>query len=313
MRVRRGLLFWGLLLIPLGAIPLLVRAGQLDATQLGDAWRFWPLIVIAIGIAIIGSRTALSLVGLAVMALTIGSIGGAAIASGSFSFAGFSSCGVASTEAAVDQTGAFSGPAAVRLDLNCGSVDFRATQDTGWTLHAAYRGNPPLIDATGTRLEVRTPSGNDRRQDWTIAVPAASLQSLELRANASTSSADLGSATVDELQANVNAGDVRLVARSATVRRVDAEMNAGRLRLTLGSAGTTGELSVNAGAIDLCVPDGVALRFDVEDQLTFVTNLSSRGLSRDGDVWTRGGGGATIDLAIKGNAASFTLNPNGGC
>ena len=30
MRIRRGPLFWGLLLIPLGAIPLLVRAGTLS-------------------------------------------------------------------------------------------------------------------------------------------------------------------------------------------------------------------------------------------------------------------------------------------
>ena len=49
MRIRRGHLFWGLLLIPLGAIPLLVRAGTLDATRLGDTGRFWPLTLCRIG------------------------------------------------------------------------------------------------------------------------------------------------------------------------------------------------------------------------------------------------------------------------
>jgi hypothetical protein len=71
---------------------------------------------------------------------------------------------------------------------------------------------------------------------------------------------------------------------------------------------------VNAGAIDVCVPDGVALRFEVEEQLTFATNLDERGLSRNGRIWTRGAsGGATIDLHVEGNAAAFNLNPSGGC
>lgn len=37
MRIRRGLLFWGLFLIPLGGIPLLARAGTIDAARFADA------------------------------------------------------------------------------------------------------------------------------------------------------------------------------------------------------------------------------------------------------------------------------------
>jgi len=51
----------------------------------------------------------------------------------------------------------------------------------------------------------------------------------------------------------------------------------------------------------------------VQDQLTFATNLDSRGLTESGDTWTRAGTGALIDLSIEGNAASFTLDPEGGC
>jgi hypothetical protein len=44
MRIRPGLLFWGIFFLLLGGIPLLVRAGVLDANVLADAWRLWPLL-----------------------------------------------------------------------------------------------------------------------------------------------------------------------------------------------------------------------------------------------------------------------------
>lgn len=317
MRVRRGLLFWGLLLIPLGAIPLLVRAGQLDPNRLIDVWRLWPLVIIGIGIAILASRTRFGLIGTAIVALAIGLIGGTALASGNIWLGAVTACGVGNEgSTAVDKSGTFGGPATIRLQLDCGTVDFRAGETSTWSVHASYRGDPPSIDGSQTGLDVRTPSGGPHRQDWTVAAPASSVTAFQLTANAASSTVDLGSAALDDLQANVNAGDVRIMAGSGAIKHADLTMNAGRLRLTLGGgAPTTGKLSVNAGAIDVCVPPDVGLRLDVQDQLTFITNLSSRGLSRNGSVWTRAATGSaqTIGLSVEGNAASFTLDPNGGC
>ncbi len=315
MRVRRGLLFWGLLLIPLGAIPLLVRAGQLDANQIADAWRFWPLIVIGVGLLVLLSRTRWALIGTTVIALTVGSIGGAALASGNVWLGAIGACGATGSDAQqLDRTGTFTTAAAIRLNLNCGSLNLRATDAGDWSFHAAYRGPAPSIDAADNHLDIRTPSGSGRRQDWTITVPASAIESLDLTANAGTSSVDPGSARLEDVNVTVNAGDLRIAAANATVRNLDLTMNAGRARITLGSA-TTGTISVNAGAVDLCVPADAGLRLEVEDQLTFATNLSSRGLSRDGNVWTRGSGNLNemITLSVQGNAASFNLDPNGGC
>jgi hypothetical protein len=316
MRVRRGLLFWGLLLIPLGAIPLLARSGQFDTLRLENAWQLWPLIIIGVGLMILLGRTRAAIVGLIVVALTIGTIGGAALASGSFWLGAAGACGFGSTtDQSLDKSGSFDGPASLSLDLDCGSVDLRAGDAAGWSLHAAYRGDEPQIESGSDRLSVRTPSSGDRRQDWTIGVSAASLNKLQLTANAATSSMDLGSAQLDEVQLGANAGDVRLAAGSATVTSLDMTMNAGRMRVTLGSAGTKGSISVNAGAIDLCVPPEAGLRLDVKEQLTFATNLSSRGLARDGNTWTRPaqGSAGTIELDVEGNAAAFNLDPSGGC
>ena len=221
----------GLLLIPLGAIPLLARSGAIDPARLADAWRLWPLILVGIGVAILASRTRFALVGLAVSALTIGTIGGAAIASGSFWLGAVSGCGFGNdTTHELDQAGAFGGSAQVRLELDCGSIDFRAGGDAGWTIHAGYRGDPPKIEAESNRLSVDTPSGGDRRQDWTIGVPAAQLGALDMTVNAATSTVDLGNATMSRLQADANAGDLRVTAGAATIEELDLSMNAGRIR-----------------------------------------------------------------------------------
>jgi hypothetical protein len=76
-----------------------------------------------------------------------------------------------------------------------------------------------------------------------------------------------------------------------------------------------GHLKVNAGAIDLCVPSGSGLRIQLTDQLTFAHNLDHRGLVQSGGTWTRPGTNvdSMIDLTVDGAAASFTLDPQGGC
>jgi DNA-directed RNA polymerase beta subunit len=124
---------------------------------------------------------------------------------------------------------------------------------------------------------------------------------------------NLDEAGIVYIGAEVNAGDILVDGREATIDTVEVDMNAGRARVALDGS-VSGRLGVNAGAIDLCVPADASLRLEVNDQLTFVTNLAERGLSQAGTTWTRTGtGAATIDLVIEGNAASFTLDPDGGC
>ena len=322
MRVRRGLLFWGLFLIPLGGITLLVRAGVLDAGRLADAWRLWPLILIGIGAAIVVGRGRTAVAASAAVAIILGSLGGAALASGHLWIGALSDCaiGSAATDQHLDRSGTFTTAPNVRFQLDCGTLNVTTGSDAGWTVNAAYRGSAPTVDATGTLLEVRSVgTATERRNDWTVRLPSgtgsAGLGSLSVTANAATAGLNLAGSRIGELDADMNAGDLRIDASEATVDRLDVSMNAGRVRLTLGATPATGDVSVNAGAIDLCVPDGVGLRLDVTDQLTFVTNLESRGLTRNGGTWTRfvGGSNAIVDLSIDGSAATLTLNPAGGC
>jgi len=316
MRVRRGLLFAGLFLIPVGAMTLLVDAGTIDPMQLTDLWRLWPLILVGFGVALLLGRTGFGAVGTGFAALILGVIVGGAIASGGNWIGSFTDCGPGMQAGqSLDKSGTFTGSATVDLQLRCGSVTMTTGPSNEWSVAARYEGPPPNIDASPDSLRVTVPEGiGVRHEDWTVTTPASQTSALRLTSNAATADVTLDGATLHSVEVDANAGDILVNGGSATIDSIDLSVNAGRARVTL--AGTvSGDLSVNAGAIDLCVPPNATLNLDVNDQLTFVTNLASRGMTRSGETWQRAGsaGGGTIDLQIEGNAASFTLDPDGGC
>lgn len=317
MHIRRDLLASGLFLIPIGAITLLVRAGTIGPDALLDVPRLWPLVLVGLGLAILLGRSRAASLGTATVALVAGAIVGSAIASGPVWIGSVTECGpVAGATQHVDRSGTFGGPADVDLQLRCGSVALSTRPGADWALAGDYQGPAPEISDASDRLAIRVPAGSGvRHHDWTIRAPAERLRSIALTSNAATGSLVLDGATLSAVRIEANAGDVVIDAGHATVGRVDVELNAGRARITLGTGPTVGHLAVNAGALDVCIPQGAGVRLTVEDQLTFVTNLADRGFQRDGKSWTRNGSsaGPSIDLQIEGNAASLTIDPNGGC
>ena len=316
MRVHRGLLFWGLLFIPLGAIPLLVRANVIDPNVIGDAWRLWPLILIAVGLAIIIGRTRISIVATALVALILGTLGGVALSSGTDFISAATHCGSPNPSAtALDRSGTLTGAATVRLNVNCGTLNVTTQPGSGWQLHASYDGQPPNVDASPSRLAVSSPDDvSIHHEDLTVTAPTDGFDALDLATNAAASTVRLNGAKLSSVRAATNAGDLVLDAKGATVGRIDISTNAGQTRIALGPGSLSGHVSVNAGSVELCVPPASALQIRSTDQFTFSTNFAQRGLSRNGDSWTRAGtGGDTIDLSIDGAAASLTLDPSGGC
>jgi LiaF transmembrane domain len=314
MRVRPGLLFWGIFFILLGAVPLLVRAGALDPTVVADLWRLWPLLLIALGVAVILGRSRAGILGTIVAATALGLAAGGLLASGT-GFIGNIGCGPTPTDQHLEQAGTFEGSTSAVLDLNCGTLDVSMAPGNAWQLKADYRGAPPSIDVSDAGFKVRSPEGiGPHRQAWTVSLPADQTDEMHLTANAATVTARLASARFTSFDGTVNAGDVRIDATGAHLDDIDLTANAARVRLGVDSD-TKGRLSANAGSMDLCVPSDATLRLRVQEQLTFAHNLDDRGLAHSGDVWTRQGavGAPVIDLEIEGNAASFTLDPQGGC
>jgi Domain of unknown function (DUF5668) len=317
MRIRPGLLFWGLFFLLLGALPLLVRAGLLDPNLLADMWRLWPLLLVALGIALILGRTSFGLLGTALAAVVLGLAAGGALASGTNWIGNVGGCGAlgSGTDQRFEEQGTFSGPVTSRFDLDCGSLDLAVQPGSDWRVLADYQGQPPTLVLSEDSLGLRSPDGfGVRRQAWTVTLPADQLGELSVDANASSVTARLPGAELSSFTVDLNAGDARIDATGARLGEVDVSVNAGRVRLRVDSE-TRGSLSANAGSIELCAPPDATLRLRLEEQLTFGHNLDDRGLSQSGDVWTREGdvGAALIDLSIEGNAANFALDPDGGC
>ena len=317
MRVRRGLLFWGLFLISLGAVPLLVKTGAIDVATLAGAWHLWPIILIAVGIGLVAGRSEVAVVGTVVTAIILGIAAGAALATGGAWFGWLGDCSIgATTNAQIDRSGTFQSPATISIDQDCGNLELASQTGSDWSLHADYSGSPPVVAATGDQLEIRWPDrGPSRHEQWNLKFPTALVSDVDLRANAGSGTVDLSGARLASFIAAINAFDLSVDAGGASIDRIDLTMNAGRSRIILGSGSVSGSLSVNAGAIELCVPAGSQLRLRLTDQLTFAHNLDDRGLVKSGGTWTRSGTDATslIDLSVTGAAASFTLDPDGGC
>ena len=201
MRIRRGLLFWGLFLIPLGLVPLLTRAGVLPEDLFTDVWRLWPVLLIALGVGLLLGRSQAGLIGTVLIALVLGTFAGAALASGNVWVGGFTDCAATNqTMSTLDRNGTFSGAASTTIDLNCGTLDVAVKPGSDWTVHADYRGTEPRVDSTPGRLTLRTPEGSgSHRQEWTVGLGADAIRDLALKVNAASSSVVLAGANLSRL------------------------------------------------------------------------------------------------------------------
>lgn len=334
MRLNRGILGWGVFFIVLGAVPLAVRGGVLDPDLVRRAWELWPLILVGIGLGLVLERTQLAVVGSLVVAVTFGLMGGALIATGGgppagFTTSGFTTCGFNASgdrgEPFPAKGGSLGTDTQVRLDLNCGELAVTAIDGSEWRLEGrSADGSAPEIATTSSGLVVQTPSrqGVDLAPEawrWDLSLPRTGATSFGLSLNAGSADVRLDGMTVPLVDVSVNAGDAHVdLGQAVGTTTVSGSVNAGSLAITLPQpAGIlTGSLSVNAGSLDLCVADGIPLRFRTGDSALGSNNFGDRGLVRNGNAWTSDGfdGAAdALDLRLSANLGSITLNPENGC
>jgi hypothetical protein len=327
MRVNRGLLGWGVFFIVLGAVPLAVQSGTLDEDAVRNAWQLWPLILIGIGLGLVLGRTRFAIVGGLVVAVTLGLMGGALIATGIGAATGVTSCGFGggSGEAFPAQAGSFARDSRVSLEMDCGEVTVAGADGAGWTVNGtADDGRAPEVQSDDGRLVVRAPgqqgfSIGAEGSRWQVTLPRDIAVDVDLSVNAGSGDLDLAGMTVPGFTASVNAGEARAdLSGSRGTGLVDASVNAGSLIMLLPVPSGTlrGNVSVNAGSAEVCVPSGVAVLIHAGDQPLGSTNFEGRGLVRAGDTWSSPGyASATdrIELTVSVNLGSIALDPEDGC
>jgi hypothetical protein len=317
----RGLLFWGLALITGGAVALAAQGGYIDRDWLAGAWRLWPLILIAIGVSILGSRTPFAIAGTVLAALVVGSAGGVLIAVGP----AVAACGAAEPIELHAEQGTFGDAAQVTLDFDCGvlAVGTGGHGDQWNVISGRQGGDPARITADRDRLRVESSENagwwSGGRQQWMVRLPAATRYDLEITANAAQSRFLLGDGRFASLALHSNAGSLTLDLSGARISDLDLSVNAGSASILVGDGDLAGSMTVNAGSLELCNTSAVQWRLRIHDNITFSNNLAESGFSRHGDIWSYaplvapGTGLSFVDLRIEGNAASLTLNPPAGC
>jgi hypothetical protein len=319
MHVNRGLVFWGVAFITAGAVALAIQSGVIADDAARQAWRFWPVVLIVIGLAVIAARTPFAFVATVVAALVLGGLGGTLVAGVPDGMS--IGCG-GDTDQRIGDEGDFSASGTVELDFNCGELDVSMGAGSAWVVDARYAsGARPEISSSADSLRVAVEGGvgfmgfADARQAWDITLPSDAELDLDVRANAASSRLDLAGATLAAFGLDANAGEVHLDLSGADAPDFRIDANAGSVEVTVDADTTLdGSIGVNAGSVELCVADGTSIEITVEDaNITFSHNLDDSDLTRSGDTWRSGDGTADVQLRVDGNAASFTYNPDGGC
>lgn len=318
MRVNRRLLYWGVFFAAIGGVLVAVDVRAVDTTTVAEALRFWPLAVVAIGLAIVLRRTTMSvpsgMLAAAVPGLLLG--GGFALAPRIAV-----DCGAGGTTPAVaTQQGVFTSPARISVTTGCGSIVVNTAAGSGWQFQTSDAANrTPIVDATADSLSIDAGGhdwhGFDTLHDaWSLTLPTGSIDQLSLVVNAGRGSLDLRGAQIGHLDLRTNAAETTVDLSAGTVADITGTVNLGRLSFHLpATSDVTGSMDVNAGLLEVCVPDGLGVR--LHHTGTF-GGIRVDGLQQTGRDWQSPGYATAAhhaDLNVKVNIGSVEINPIGGC
>jgi LiaI-LiaF-like transmembrane region len=314
-----GAIFWGAAFVSAGIVILAIQQGWVSSVTLNEAIQWWPLILIGAGIAVIFAG-ALGSVATALAGALLGVLVGGLIGSG----------GALPTACAGGDPGplqpfgegSFVGREAdVELDLNCVTLEVAGGAGKGWVLHADEDSVSDLeVDSGDRGLEIR--SGDvvslGGRRHVALVLHAERDINLSASLNAGEATLELGAARWGVIDVEGNATSIRIDLSDAVAETVEASLNAGSAGIMFSDQTDVGSvrLSANAGEFHVCVPDGVGLQVAMGSDVAVGHNLDDEGLTEDGDVWRTSGyasAATQIDIEFSGNAAAFTLNPEGGC
>jgi hypothetical protein len=322
MTVDRRLLYVGVFFIATGAILLVAQSGVVDGEDIAAALRYWPFLVIALGIGLLMRLTRFAVAGGVLAAAVAGLFLGGMIASAPDAVAHTGlECNDVRPASLASQQGTFAGSASVDLRLACGEVTVTTGTGDDWRLEAGNgTGNEAAVEASADRLSIASdvaerPRGFVRGSDvWRLTIPDASTIDLQASIDAGRGRFDLVRARLGDVRLDVNAGEARIDLTGATLNGLSVQVNGGAAWVTLpATQDLEAELVVNAGALQICTPSDLGLRISHEGMLTVTTYA---GLVRSGGTWQSPGYAAAThhaDVTVTANVGSVDVNPEGGC
>jgi hypothetical protein len=318
-RMSRGAIFWGAAFIAAGVTILLIQQGYINEQLLADAGQWWPLLLIGAGVAVIFAGV-LGSVATGLAGILLGVMAGALLSGATAIPTG---CGDTTSPVHAVADGAFSDPGAdVVIDLNCVTLEVAGEDGANWVLELDDASEANMtVSADSDRLQLSTPddvTDFDARRHVVLTVPGDEGTNLDVSTNAGDSTFDLSDGDWGEVVLSGNASAEEVDLSGAHLDAFAVSLNAGAASVQLSDETEVDSLdfSANAGSIEVCAPDGVGMRVTMGSEIAVSHNLDDQGFSQDGDTWTSDGYSAAdtkFEISFSGNAASFAVNPEGGC
>lgn len=321
MRFDRRFVGWGIFLIALASLPLAVRQGWMSAAQVADLWRFWPLILVGLGLGLLAGTARLALVGTLVTSLTVGlALGGGLAASGAANVGIACTGGAAGSGSPAQHSGSFGSRATVELEGACGELSVSAAPGASWSTSAtAPDGRLPVVEATAERLHVQGSGGlnlNPTGRRLQVTLPGDPTLDLSVANVAGSSTVTLGGTRLGSLHGSFQFGSATIDLTGAALSGpLDLAFDFGSARLTLPADQTfDGRVRANFGSLRVCAPAGTGLRLVTSENFGS-SNLAAAGLVGRGNTWTTPGyesAATRISLELSANFSSLNLS-RGGC
>ena len=299
MRKRPGLLF-PFLLVVVGAVALLNSQGLIP-WSIWDLWRFWPLLLVLLGLEMVLGRTRWGSAVFLVIALV------AVVGVGAFYSTGFGDhlIETSSESQFLEQELSGAESARVRIELGYGELQITELVDSPNLMEGEF------VHSQGTYECVKRYQVSGDKGHLTL--------SSERSAGFGTSwdpsrgcrwMVELNASIPLMLDVSMGAGEATLDLSRLWVTELDLDSGKGRVEVIFPEdAGlTTAEIDVGIGDVTLVIPRGVAARIDIDQGLGSVA-MAERFNVR-GDYYVSSGFDSAknrVDLKIDGGIGSIAV------
>ncbi|HMJ79741.1 MAG TPA: hypothetical protein VK592_01715 [Candidatus Dormibacteraeota bacterium] len=310
MRIDRGFFGWGVFFIALGAVPLAVDLGWVQADAVRELWRLWPLLLVGIGLGLLLARSQLALIGTLIISLTFGlAIGGLVSGAGAFPVVG---CG-SGEQAGGPSSGTLSGNATMNVDWACGGVTVRDQQGTGWQL-STTGGAETAVTASDTSVTVKSAgsfhftSPGDRQ--LTVLVPGGTVLGLQVHQGFGDGTVTLSSGTLSRFETKVSFGSGHVDASGANLSGLldlSFDFGSGDVALPLGTY--SGTVRSSFGSLNMCAPASLGVR--ISASAGFGSSNFSPDFTEVNGAWQSSDYGTApnrADLTVSTSFGSFNMS-----
>lgn len=313
----RRFLYWGVFFVAFGAITLAAQARLIDQAPVVDALRLWPVVVVALVLAILVRHTSYSLPAWLAMASLSGLAVGGVIATGPRVAL---DCTAGARPVLQSEQGAFDGPATVDVKSGCGTLAVSTVPGSSWRLDSGDAGRATATvssTSTGLRVDAGTTDewdvGASSRETWRLALPTSRIEQLRLALSAGEGVVDLAGADIGSLAISGDATELRVDLSQARLATLAASMRLGGLSLSLPHTDLALTLDVTIGQIDVCVPADVGLHVQ---RTGIVGEVKYEGFEQHAVEWQSPGYAQAplhVDVTIRPGLGGVEFNPIHGC